>query len=676
MTRPLIFISYSHRDENWKDRVVAQLGVSQQFELWDDRQIAGGDDWHEAITNAIEHGAIAVLLVSAHSLSSDYIRREELPRFLQLRKEGRTRIFPIVISSCDWESVDWLRQMNLRPRDGRALNLGSEAQIDADLAAIAKEIRLLLQSQPSSPAPAADSPYLRVATLPAPKLFVGRESHLVEIERRLRAGGAVGLISLKGTAGVGKSALALESAYRFGALFPGGRFWVDLRAGDAANAVRAMLRDLDAADRVAPDSQLPELCNAARAELAGRRALVILDNAETIEAAERESLLDLCATTIITSRVSIDPTTDIAVDTLTADDAIALLRERGVDVEAERDGALRLIERLGGLALALEITARRMASYRPRQSCAAALDELNRSRNLIEAIRLPRGNKREDNIAEAFALSYRKLDADLQAAFHALGLSAESGAPLEGIARMLGQEPDAVRDLLLALTDWSLADFGGERAVLHPLLHSYAEMCARQQPERAAEMIVEHARYFGYVIGGSYQRAIDEDDLEQDSKLPLIDREVENVTLAQIRTLEEGFGDPELAVETMYGLRYYWHLRDEPRVLRWLHRAQNLSQRTGQTNHEGYLLKAIGDVQSFRDEKDAALQSYDQALTLFKQVGDNLGQANVFRVVGDVQSFRGEKDAALKSYNTALDLYNRSATTKGLPKHYPAEQPC
>ena len=55
------------------------------------------------------------------------------------------------------------------------------------------------------------------------------------------------------------------------------------------------------------------------------------------------------------------------------------------------------------------------------------------------------------------------------------------------------------------------------------------------------------------------------------------------------------------------------------------------------------MLKAIGDVQQFRDERDAALASYNEALKLFKAVGDHLGEANVLKAIGDVQQFRDER---------------------------------
>jgi tetratricopeptide (TPR) repeat protein len=72
---------------------------------------------------------------------------------------------------------------------------------------------------------------------------------------------------------------------------------------------------------------------------------------------------------------------------------------------------------------------------------------------------------------------------------------------------------------------------------------------------------------------------------------------------------------------------------------------------------EANVLQAIGDVQQFRDERDAALESYAQALGLFRAVGAKLGEANVLQAIGDVQQFRDERDAALESYAQALGLF-------------------
>ncbi|MFN0107397.1 MAG: TIR domain-containing protein [Blastocatellia bacterium] len=677
MSKPTVFISYSKHDEELKNQLFKQLEASGQCEAWDDSRIKKGGDWLQAIFDAIDRGCVIVLMVSANSLTTKFILDTEIPRMLDRREAGLSQIYPIVVKPCDWEGVDWLSRMNVAFK-GRPLGQHPKTedfdqhQLDKDFAAIAKEIRLMLKEivSPESLQPsAAEIPYTRIPTLPAPKLFVGRTEMLKEIERQFREDTAgsevIGLISLRGMGGVGKTALAIESAYRFGSLFPGGRYWVELRGGDSASAIRKLLRDLNAAERVAPDAKLEELCATAKSILAGRRALVVLDNAETIPEKELKFLADLGTTTLVTSRTAIDTTTEISVDQLKDDEALALLAKRGVDVQADREDALKLIARMGNLALALEITSRRMAAHKPlHQSCADVLAELNESRHLVNAIHLPRRNSPEDNIAEAFALSYTSLEDDLKLVFQALGVCALSGATTEAIVAITDLEKATVRDALLRLSELSLANFGGKRTLLHPLLHDFAELQAEQQSELHSEIILRHIRYFGIKIGASYQNAIEQEE-DADNLLPGIDAEQDNIRLAQVRVLQDRFDNPELAVELTNSLKFYWRLRDEPKVFDWLCHAEKLAKQVGDNLGQANVLKAIGDVQSFRKENDAALASYDDALKLFKQVGDNLGQANVLQAIGDVQSFRDEKDAALASYDDALKLFKQVGSNLG-----------
>lgn len=149
---PVIFISYSHHDEAWKNRILDYLGVASRqglFELWNDRRIAAGGDWERAINDAIDRGSVALFLVSEHFLTSDFILKNEVPRVLAGRDSGKLRVFPIIVEPCDWGAVGWLKQMNLRPPDGRPVGetrekKRSDYQTRLDLNEIAKEIRLLV----------------------------------------------------------------------------------------------------------------------------------------------------------------------------------------------------------------------------------------------------------------------------------------------------------------------------------------------------------------------------------------------------------------------------------------------------------------------------------------------------------------------------------------------------
>ena len=212
MPKPIIFISYSHRDEDWKDRLVTHLEVLREagiLELWDDRHIRAGEDWELTISDAMNSASLAILLVSANSLTSNFILHKEIACLLQRRHSEGLRIFPIVVRPCDWGAIEWLRKMNLRPKDGRALSSGSEYQIDADLTEIAKEIRCLLGQVRPIPGEFIPLPPERISIsrLPVtePQLF-GREAELQLLDEAWTTQ-ITRVFSLVAWGGVGKSAL-------------------------------------------------------------------------------------------------------------------------------------------------------------------------------------------------------------------------------------------------------------------------------------------------------------------------------------------------------------------------------------------------------------------------------------------------------------------------------------
>jgi Bacterial Death-like domain 3/TIR domain len=157
VTTPTVFISYSHQDEKWKDRLHTQLGVLQQqssLELWHDRRIGAGADWYQDICKAMETAHVAVLLISAHFLTSSFLLREEVSRLLTRRQQEGLPIVPILVTPCAWRQVPWLARMQLRPVDARPLSAGNDHQIETELTAIAEEIAVLIQRATSETTPA------------------------------------------------------------------------------------------------------------------------------------------------------------------------------------------------------------------------------------------------------------------------------------------------------------------------------------------------------------------------------------------------------------------------------------------------------------------------------------------------------------------------------------------
>nr|WP_298612109.1 TIR domain-containing protein [uncultured Thiothrix sp.] len=112
------------QDEAWKDALQRHLKVLQShnaFSIWDDRQIEVGANWLPAIETAIEQAKVALLLVSSDFLTSEFVKRQEIPRFLQRREAEGLQIVPIIIKPCAWQAVSWLAALQGGTKDNRPL---------------------------------------------------------------------------------------------------------------------------------------------------------------------------------------------------------------------------------------------------------------------------------------------------------------------------------------------------------------------------------------------------------------------------------------------------------------------------------------------------------------------------------------------------------------------------
>jgi tetratricopeptide (TPR) repeat protein len=207
MSAPSVFISYSHKDERWKDRIVTHLRVLRELsaiEIWDDRQIGIGENWYREIEKAIAEADVAVLLVSADFLGSKFILDEEVPRLLQRREKNELHIIAIIIRPCAWRLVDWLKRMQLYPKDAKPLSSGNTHKIDENLATITETIyNILSQSKPTAPSLIK----LSLAKLPLTDAYIfGREKELLMLDAAWN-NHRTNIVTLVAWGGVGKTAL-------------------------------------------------------------------------------------------------------------------------------------------------------------------------------------------------------------------------------------------------------------------------------------------------------------------------------------------------------------------------------------------------------------------------------------------------------------------------------------
>jgi small GTP-binding protein len=136
-TSPLkIFISYSHKDESFKNELVTMLAGLQRrgiVDAWQDRRIDPGDDWYNSIQDAMDECDLALLLVSVDYIASRFIQQEEQPKLLQ------RRVIPIIVRPCTWQSEPVLKDLQVLPTDGKAIitfnpDNGERDQVWTDIA--------------------------------------------------------------------------------------------------------------------------------------------------------------------------------------------------------------------------------------------------------------------------------------------------------------------------------------------------------------------------------------------------------------------------------------------------------------------------------------------------------------------------------------------------------------
>lgn len=143
MSQSVVFISYSHRDEVEKDELVAHLGVLKHaglIETWSDDQINAGSNWEGSILEAIKHARVAIMLITANFLNSEFILQAEVPQLLQRRQQEGLVIVPVLARACAWRAVDWLRELQVFPHTGVPVWSSGGSFVDENLSEIAEYI--------------------------------------------------------------------------------------------------------------------------------------------------------------------------------------------------------------------------------------------------------------------------------------------------------------------------------------------------------------------------------------------------------------------------------------------------------------------------------------------------------------------------------------------------------
>jgi DNA-binding SARP family transcriptional activator/tetratricopeptide (TPR) repeat protein len=554
----------------------------------------------------------------------------------------------------------------------------------------------LLPAGPS-PRPAAAAWPVPAQLPAAPSGFVGRAGELRRLDAAATRGdagpAAVVISAVSGAAGVGKTALALHWAHRMAGRFPDGRLYVDLRGFDPGgrvvdpgDALRGFLAALGApADSVPADFDAQAALY--RSLLAGRRVLVVLDNAR--DAAQVRPLLPGTpgCLVVVTSRDQLTPLVaagaqPIRLDVLSAAEANELLARRlGAErVAAEPGAADQITVACARLPLALGIAAARAQQTGfPLAVLAGDLDDAAGRLDLLDT------GDPAGQITAVFSWSYAALTAPAARLFRLLGLHPGPDVSVAAAASLAGHPVRPTRRLLTELTRASLlTEHRPGRFAGHDLLRLYARDLTRRrdtdEQRRAAltrlldqHLHAAHAadrqvhprrapipRPLARAATGAVRPRF-ADGAEATAWL-----EAEHLVLlaAQQLAADAGFDTHvwQLAwtVDTFLDRSGRW----TELAAAW-RTALTAADRLGDTAVRACAHRLLARVNTRLDHRDTADDHHGRALDLYARIGDRVGQADTEHSLAYSWERRRDYERALCHARRALDLYLAAGHHRG-----------
>ncbi|MEU9124319.1 tetratricopeptide repeat protein [Streptomyces sp. NPDC048506] len=496
----------------------------------------------------------------------------------------------------------------------------------------------------------------------------------------------VSICVIAGTAGAGKTSLALRWSHQVHAYFPDGQLYVNLRGYDPGTPVTAQeaLHRFLAALHV-PAAAIPADTESAgalyRSLLAGRRMLIVLDNAATV--GQVRPLLPGTAgcLVIVTSRSRLsglavrDGAHRLTLGTLPEPEAVALLRTVTAEYrpEDDTDKLIDLARLCARLPLALRIAAERAAS-RPHMSLDDLIRDLRDESCLWDALTV--GDDEEaDAVRTVFAWSYRALPAEAARFFRLLGLhpGAEFGTAAAGA--LAGLSTSRTQHLLDVLVGAHLLmQTAPDRFEFHDLLRAYAvDQAQHEEPPESRDAALRRALSW-YVHAADAARTRFK---ASEPPLPL-DPPPDGVTPptfadydAALRWYELEHGNLLAAAQAAEKAgvdRVAWQL---PALLRPLHARLNAfdewftmgeiglraARREGDRAGQAELLTSLGKACTQSQRLAEAAEHHEGALALRRELGDRLSEGLTLNAIGLIRLRAHQLDAAEGQFTEALAVF-------------------
>jgi DNA-binding SARP family transcriptional activator/tetratricopeptide (TPR) repeat protein len=534
---------------------------------------------------------------------------------------------------------------------------------------------------------------------PAISHFTGRESELAGLARQ--AGAATGwtvIAVISGTAGVGKTTLAIRMARNVAERFPDGELYVNLRGFDPSRrplppstAIRGFLRALAVPSQEIPP-QLDQQAAMFRSVLAGKRMLVLLDNAHDEEQVRPLLPGSPGCMVIVTSRSQLtglaaaDGAHQLALEPFTGFEGRELLacRLSRRRIMAEPEAAAELVTLCARLPLALSVVAARAAAL-PTASLAALAGELREALARLDALDT---GEAASSIRAAFARSYQDLSQGAARMFRLFGLHPGPDISVPAAASMSGIPAERARAALTELTHLHLAtEPRPGRFTCHDLLRAYAaEQAAavdtEPEPQLALHRMLDHylhtSRLGGVLLHPARDEVTPAPPLTGVVPEPLAGHrealawyDIEQPVLLASAELASAAGFDIHAWQLPWALtpflyrRGHWH--------EWVSLqagALAAAKRLDDRNAQARALLDLGYAHVVCAGHGKANRPLRQALRLFQQLGDQVGQARTYNALAMMLEGQHRYAEGLSYANRSLDLYktagNRAAQANAL----------
>jgi len=642
----------------------------------DEQRLAGIEEHVDAILALGRHAEAArqlVELVRAHPLRERFSAQLMLALYRSDRQAEALAAFAdarrVLASELGIEPGQQLRQLHARI-------LAADSGLDL----AAGEAAALAQAVPEKRWPAP-------AQLPADvAAFAGRADELAELDRLAAQPSDMVITVVSGTAGVGKTALAVRWARQVAGAFPDGQLYVNLRGYDPgqpvapADALAGFLRALGTAGPDIPPDE-DERAAAYRSLLDGQRVLVVLDNAASVE--QVRPLLPGCPSclVLVTSRDSLPGLVArhgarrLDLDILPLADAVGLLRTLiGDRVDAEPGATVALAGQCARLPLALRVAAE-LAAASPGNRLDELAGELAGEQRRLDL--LDAGGDGHTAVRGVFSWSYRHLSPGAARAFRLAGLHPGPDFDAYAVAALTGVTGTQARDVLALLARAHLVQPSGTgRYGMHDLLRAYASSLAAAHDGADAQDAALTSLYDYYL--GTASSAMDVLVPAEKHYRPLVpaagtpapqvgstaearawlDAERPTILAVTVHTATQGApGYTTRLAATLYRyLETGGHYADAETIHGHARRAACL---TGDRAAEATALINLGNISWRQGRYQQAVGYHQQAMAASVEIGDRNGEAMALGNLGVVYERQGRYDEAAGCQRAALALYRQ-----------------